>query len=109
MFCCFKVASFETFLLCFHAGNMINLFILFVSFVFLNFFIKSVIFLKYPILAQVMFRERNGLTAVLAVLESTTRKEQAEVLASENYRKKKILNGHFILETILQDEKAEYF
>ena len=79
---------------------MINLFISFVSFVFLNFFIKSVIFLKYSILAQVMRREGNGFTAIHAVLESKTRKGQAEVLASENYRKKKTLNGHFILETI---------
>lgn len=56
-----------------------------------------------------MCREGNGFTAVLAVLESRTRKEQAEVLASENHRKKKTLNGHFILEKILQDEKAKYF
>lgn len=85
------------------------MFISFVSFVFLNFFIKSVIFLKYPILAQVMCREGNGFPAVLAELESKTRKEQAEVLASENYREKTTLNGHFILEKILQDEKAKYF
>lgn len=31
------------------------------------------------------------------------RKGQAEVLTSENYRKKKTLNGHFILDATLQD------